>query len=272
MNQIWVCGGCKSINPLRSSRCYKCNLPRPAAGQELAAVDVPADSLAPVREAATPGSRHTTWPFAAVTIALIVASVVLRLANVVGVIALADWLEIGFKPPLDDVLHVGWFGLGWFFVALAGGLAWGVWVSRVILNLPRLGRGWAHVTPRMAIFECGLPVLNVFRTPPVMRDVTARLSSDGLPANALISAWWLTLFVSLILERPIAVVVTLFAPSLAAAIRWSVAFTVLAGVLLAVAGALAILLIAVVERNQARCARDLVATGGYAIADADAPT
>ncbi|HEY6570990.1 MAG TPA: DUF4328 domain-containing protein [Candidatus Limnocylindrales bacterium] len=257
MKQIWVCGGCKSVNQLRASRCYKCHVPRPAAGQELAAVDVPASHEDIVQRAATPGSRYTTWPFALVAIALVVVCVALRLANVIGALGMVEVLVIGLAPPTPEIERVAWLGIAWLVVGLVGALAWGIWIGRVVANLPRLGRGWPNVTPGTAVFECAIPVVNLFRAPAVMREVTARLSSDGLPPNALIFAWWAMLFITLILERPISTVVTLFSSSVEEAIRRGVVMTLISATLFSIAGALAVVLVLLVERTQAIRAREL---------------
>ncbi len=258
MPEIWVCGECKSINPLRSSRCYKCFGPRPAVGQELMAVDAPRAQRSAVDTALGVRRRHHTALFAIVTIGLIAASIAFRWVSVVRSLDLLRGLLEGTVPSQAEVIRVGSQALGYYAAGLLGTLAWGIWMGRVIANVPILGGGYPVVTPRTAILESIIPVFNLFRVPAVLRDITARLSRAAVPDNALIAPWWLFLAGSIFIERPVGSILLLFAPDLDTAYRWIVVLSLMAAVMTVFAGLLAIAIVVRIERLQLGRARDLV--------------
>jgi hypothetical protein len=263
---IWVCGTCRSVNPMRSTRCYSCRSPRPAKGQELAATAIgrvqPTAAEVAAQTRADASSLHHTLTFAAVTVVLIVASCGMRWLSTAGTLGLVPKVLAGYEPSLAEVTQPAWLGLGWLACGLVGTVAWGLWTSQVVRNVPLLGGGWPQATRSSAVVEAVIPYLNLFRAPAVLRDLTARLAVDSRRANALILPWFVMLAIAMVLERPVGAVLTTFlAPSLSAAIAWAMLFSAAASAAFVTAGLFAIALVVLVERRQQILARERRAAG-----------
>ncbi|MEO5965285.1 MAG: DUF4328 domain-containing protein [Candidatus Limnocylindrales bacterium] len=258
MTDIWVCGACKSVNPRRASRCYKCHAPRPPAGEELLAVDTPVLQRTAVETAAGARGRKHTAIFAIVTIVLIAASMSFRWVSVIRSLDMLNGILAGSVPTNDEIVRIASQALGYYAAGLLGTLAWGIWMGRVIANIPILGGGYPVVTPRTAILESVIPLFNLFRVPAVLRDITTRLSRTGAADNALIAPWWLFLAGSIFIERPIGSILLLFAPDIETAYRWVVVLSLAAAVMTIFGGILAIAIVVRIERLQLSRARDLL--------------
>jgi hypothetical protein len=188
----WVCGNCHSINQERSSRCYSCRTPRALALD----LDAPSTSrLIPknappslqAKVAAEVGATyHTSLPWA------IVFGVVVAVVSAITVVRLVDLLLIDRNGglasliELDDRAGSGLINLAWLIGWLVGSVTWGLWLRRVVANLPALGGGWPNATPRATFLESLVPVFNVWWTAAILRDALTRLSA---PAPARLGAW-----------------------------------------------------------------------------------
>lgn len=209
------------------------------------------------------GRRHHTLALALVTAALVLATMAVHVASLGWMIESLRILSGGGHPgslqPTPDVLMAAWIGLG-----LAGCLAWGIWMGQVAHNVPLLGGGYPIVTPLTAIVEAVIPVYNVYRCPPVMRELTARLADDGRPALGLITPWTLLGIAFLLLFRALRRLIVLFAVDEKTALTWALMANLAEAACLLLAGVLAIALLAHVERAQGRRARrlgEMVANG-----------
>ena len=266
MADIWVCGSCRSVNPMRSSRCYSCRGPRPEKGQEFSATEVsrkePSAAEVAARTRADASSLHHTVTFAGITAVLIIASCAMRWFSTASTLALVPKVLAGYQPSLAEVTQPAWLGLGWLACGAAGTLAWGLWTSQVVRNIPLLGGGWPQVTRVSAIVEAIVPYFNLFRAPAVMRDLTGRLAVDGRAANGLILPWFVMLAIATFLERPVGVALTMFAPGIGTAITWGMLFTAAATTAFIAAGCFALALVVLVERRQVARAQELLASAG----------
>jgi hypothetical protein len=253
MTNVWVCGDCHSVNPMRSGRCYKCRAPRPPEGEEMAAAAASAFEaepeaprvvrmLDPQRVAASgfgqppapvektrpevsksaqaainPAARQTTMPAAIVGIALLIVVLGIRLVLMRSSLAATEAILRGetSDPNADFIGPLGIF-YPLFGVIAVGGL--GFWASRVVANVPLLGGGWPRFTPGQAFLEHVIPGWNVLRTPGVYRDIQTRLSEDGDANDLLIVAWVLLNIAAIVIVRPIGSTLAGFADSVESAL------------------------------------------------------
>jgi hypothetical protein len=63
----------------------------------------------------------------------------------------------------------------WLLAAVVLTTAWAAWISRVVDNLPALGLGYAHSTPRMAFVESFLIGPTAIFAPARLREVARKL-------------------------------------------------------------------------------------------------
>lgn len=199
--QPWICGSCRSLNQPREGRCYRCRTPRelveadPETLLVAGAGSKPVDIVRPVGQFRSSGDRA----FAA-QVLIGAALAVTVVANVLGadlVARVVDGLPVqsGFSPLVVSL--IGLLGLGLGAAAL---VAWALWLSGVVANVPTLGLGWPNVTPNQAVIESIVPGVNLYRVPAVLRDVMNRLEPGGR-AEGLIAAAWLALVGGVLLPR-----------------------------------------------------------------------
>ncbi|MCI0345319.1 MAG: DUF4328 domain-containing protein [Chloroflexi bacterium] len=239
MTDIWVCGDCKSVNPMRSGRCYKCRAPRPPAGEEMAAAAASAleaepapprviKTLDPERVAASgfgqptprperirpevspsaaaainPTARLSTVPAAVLGIALLIGVLGLRLLLTRSSIASLEGLLAVGEPPPEEATLVGALGIVFPLLGVLAIAGLGFWAYRVMTNVPLLGGGWPRFTPGQAFLEHVIPGWNVLRTPGVYRDIQTRLSEDGGANDLLLVGWVLINIAAVVVVRPI---------------------------------------------------------------------
>lgn len=278
----WVCGNCRSVNRAVDQRCYSCHMPRGRALDPEAreapvrkiAVDTPPETKAAVaRELGA--EVHDTALLATSAQVIVLAVTAITLARVVVVVRFILSLRDPTLDPnaaLDELTALTvlvYVDLGAWFVGLA---AWGAWLGRVVGNIPGLGGGWPHATPRSAFLTTLIPGGNLYWTTAIMREAITALSPAGSPRLGIIAAWWLTLTPAAILllnvgpvrwlrsivEAAVIVLLTLSGDA-NALVSTIVLVELLGAVLLIVAAALAILLVQVVERLQAERRTALVA-------------
>ena len=235
MTDIWVCADCRSINPRRSDRCYKCRAPRPPEGEEMAAASLPALQTAPEppptllrsttadplpesrvltassRAAINPAARSATMPAAVAGVVLMIAVIGLRLLLARTSLDLTGDVISGEAIDESEIGLLGTLGLIYplLGVLAIGGL--GYWASRVVANIPLLGGGWPRFTPGQALIEHVIPGWNVLRTPGVYREMQVRLSPDGRSNDLLILAWVVVNIAAVVIVRPIGSTLASFA-------------------------------------------------------------
>lgn len=76
-------------------------------------------------------------------------------------------------------------------VGLALAVAFLAWLSRVVEDIPPLGAGTPHTSPRWAIVWWFVPIAFLWKPYIVVRDVWARLNITW-PATGMLAAWWST--------------------------------------------------------------------------------
>lgn len=169
---IWICSNCRSVNPLSRGRCYKCSTPIEVAAAR-------PEDLAFVHQDKAPeptGTFRSAETFAvAVTVAVVAfifatfvalwtnwTATDLRAAGEEEAAAtlLADRLPLLALAPLCGVLAL---------------LAFGMWIRRVVGNLPALGAGHSRVSPTWAFFEPLIPGFNVYAIPTRMAEAITKL-------------------------------------------------------------------------------------------------
>jgi hypothetical protein len=183
MNDVWVCAACKSINRRRDDRCYKC------AGRRDAAMPQAGPDLRVATAVANRASRgyRTSMPFALITVLLILA--VAGLGFVLAILqlqaipamrqAFVDAIATGRAPSLDawtaDQARLAVPSLVRTLLMLVAVLSFGLWLSRVRLNIPALGGGEPSWGPMKAFFYPIIPIVNIFKVPGMLQDALYRL-------------------------------------------------------------------------------------------------
>jgi hypothetical protein len=77
----------------------------------------------------------------------------------------------------------------WLVAAVVLTTGWAAWISRVVDNLPALGLGYAHSSPRMAFVESFLIGPTAVFAPARLREVARKL--DPAVGPGLVNASWL---------------------------------------------------------------------------------
>jgi hypothetical protein len=293
MTNIWVCSDCKSVNPMRSGRCYKCRAPRPPAGEEMAAASATAleaepepprviKTLDPERVAASgifqpppkertrpevsksaqaainPAARVSTVPAAVVGIALMIAVLGVRFLLTRASLSSMGAILDGGGVPEEDSLFIGTLGLIYPLLGVLAIAGLGFWAYRVMTNVPLLGGGWPRFTPAQAFFEHVIPGWNVLRTPGVYRDIQTRLSEDGDVSDGLLVGWVLTNIAAVVIVRPIGSTLSAFSGSVDDQLAFISVFNYLSIALQGLAIVLIALLVAEIESQQSARAKSLL--------------
>lgn len=295
MTNIWVCGDCKSVNPMRSGRCYKCRAPRPPAGEEMAAAAASAVEIEPepprvvkaldpervaalgilgpapkpertkpevsksAQAAINPAARVSTLPAAIVGITLMIAVLGLRFLLTRASLGSMGAILEGGGVPEEDSLFIGTLGIVYPLLGVLAIAGLGFWAYRVIVNVPLLGGGWPRFTPAQAFLEHVIPGWNVLRTPGVYRDIQTRLSEDGDTSDGLLVGWVLANIAAVVIVRPIGSTLSAFASSVEDQLAFIGVFNYLSIALQGIAILLIALLVAEIESQQTARAKALLA-------------
>ena len=203
----WICGSCRSVNEVRSQRCYKCRTPRELAQADVSQLIVAgagasdaAHAVGAAARAAVLGGYESSEARAGLAQCLLVAIGVLALlVNITGADLIGRLVGGDSATVRQDLDIFSLLALVLYVSAALTLVAWAAWLSRVVANIPKVGLGWPNVTPRAAFIENFLPGLNLFRVPAILRDVMSRLEPHGGRGNGLIVAAWLGLFGGLVL-------------------------------------------------------------------------
>ncbi|HEY8439294.1 MAG TPA: zinc finger Ran-binding domain-containing protein [Candidatus Limnocylindrales bacterium] len=196
MTDVWVCGECHSINRQRDSRCYKCGAKQAAAATGEMATHRQEQAIA-LRSVV---GYRPALPFA------IAAAVFLFGLAAVAVAGMASSLSLfSFATQQLDVLKAGgaldeasWArfessddALGIVQIAIIVPLLvfFGLWLSRVVANVPALGGGIPGITPANALIRTLIPGVNLRTVPGVIHDVLYRLDPTGGGFFMVAAAW-----------------------------------------------------------------------------------
>jgi hypothetical protein len=183
-SDFWACRACRSINTSRANRCYKCHVPRDVAGVKPTEMSVtePAPVLGPT---GTYRSSETRAVFA--TIAAVVFILGTYVALWIG------WQVGNLRAAREREAANLLFQSSQLLLVLPAVLgvlalvAYGLWISRAVANLPPLGAGYSRVSPTWAFFEPLIPGLNLYALPARAGEVIAKLggSTVGMPLIAV---------------------------------------------------------------------------------------
>lgn len=183
-SDFWACRACRSINTSRANRCYKCHVPRELAGvkpTEMSVTEAP-----PVfGPTGTYRSSETRAVFATIaTVVFILGTyVALWIGWQVGNLRAArerEAADVLFQSSQLLLLLPAVLGI----LAL---VAYGLWISRAVANLPPLGAGFSRVSPNWAFLEPLIPGLNLYALPARAGEVMSKLggSTIGMPLIAV---------------------------------------------------------------------------------------
>jgi hypothetical protein len=250
VNEVWICGDCRSVNSKGQKRCYKCHVPRQVAEISEASAAIGAASAQQARTVLATATRlgardRPTWPLALLVILLIAAATALSFVQAPAWMSNLD-IEGNFiddPARFDRMLTIS----TWMFAAFGAALlAWSLWIALVVANVPALTARWPPNSPLGAFFAAWIPIIGLKRPHSVVRGVLGILT-EGRPLPGLVAlAWW------------IAVLATYFAPTIAVLTGgpdrtlyqvMSLAFQVRL-VLLVVAAVLAVAVVLIIELEQ----------------------
>lgn len=197
MNDVWVCSTCKSINRQRDDRCYKCG------GRRDAAMAPEGPNLRVAAAVANRAARGyaSSMPYALVAAVLILAVaglgfvlVVLQLQTMPAMRqAFVDALSTGTSAPLNawtvDQARLAVPSLVRTILLLVAVLAFGLWLSRVVLNIPALGGGTPGWGPMKAFVYPLIPIVNIVKVPGMLQDALYRLDPTAGGFFLVLAAW-----------------------------------------------------------------------------------
>jgi hypothetical protein len=176
-SDIWVCGRCRSINPLSRGKCYRCNTPIEVAAakpEELSFVH----HEAPPEPTGTYQSSESRAVFVSIaTVGFILAALVALWINWSVVDLRASGEGDAARQLLADRLPVMALAPVLAVVAL---VAFGLWIRRVVENLPALGVGYSKVSPTWAFFEPLIPGFNLYAIPTRMAEAIQKLGGNAV--------------------------------------------------------------------------------------------
>jgi hypothetical protein len=199
MTDVWVCSSCKSINRLRDSRCYSCGRRQEevAAASEL----TPNVRLTEAVASRTVRGYQPSMPYAIAAGVLIVVVAALGLWLLVASLRGMDVIRDAFAqavltnntaaldPLLAEQQRLASPSALRLLLLLLAILAFGLWLSRVRLNIPALGGGTPGWGPWKAFLYPLIPIVNVVRVPVMVQDALYRLDPRGGGLGMVLLAW-----------------------------------------------------------------------------------
>jgi hypothetical protein len=199
MTDVWVCANCKSINRLRDTRCYSCGQRQ----EEVALVDehTPNVRLAEATAHRTLRGYESSAPFAIAAGLLIIVVAAMGLWLLVESLRGMDVLreafvqavvtgnEAALDPLLVEQQRLASPSSLRLLLLLLAVLAFGLWLSRVRLNIPALGGGTPGWGPWKALLYPLIPIVNLIRVPIMVQDALYRLDPRGGGLGMVFLAW-----------------------------------------------------------------------------------
>lgn len=197
MNEVWVCAACRSINRMRDDRCYKCGGRR----DEAMASEGPDVRVASAVANRAARGYASSMPFALITGALILAvaglGLVLMILQVQMIPALREVFLTALATGRSDALRA-WEvdqarlavpSLVRTILLLTAVIGFGLWLSRVVVNIPALGGGTPSWGPWKAFFYPLIPIVNIIKVPGMLQDALYRLDSTAGGMFMVLAAW-----------------------------------------------------------------------------------
>ena len=185
---IWICNVCRSINPISSTRCYRCHTPIAIAAAKPGDLTV---HQAP-REAHTDpvGTYRSTETLAAVVTVAGVAFILATFLALFTTYAVNDLRASEGRAAADALFQQRLLFLGPApVIGVLALLVYAAWIRRVIENVPALGLGFARVSPNWAFAEPLIPGFNLYAIPARIAEVIQKLGGH-LYATAVIGLAW----------------------------------------------------------------------------------
>jgi hypothetical protein len=190
---IWICGVCRSINPISSNRCYRCHTPIEVGAARPEDLTVHRE----VRDAHTEviGTFRSTETLASLVTVAAVAFILAGFLALWAVFSVNDLRVSDGRAAADQLFRER---LLWLVPApvlgVLGLVAYSAWIRGVVANLPALGLGFARVSPNWAFAEPLIPGLNLYSIPARIAEVIQKLGGH-LYATALIGLAWILFFI-----------------------------------------------------------------------------
>jgi hypothetical protein len=195
MNDIWVCGACKSINRQRDQRCYRCQQPADAA----LTTGGPGLRVETAVASRTVQAYRPTLPIAVVAGALITLVAVLGVYLVIEQASGIGAIKAALSPGLtadaaqailqSEGLRLAPLSLLRGGLTILAAIAFAIWLSLATANVPALGGGTPSRSPLKALVYPLIPILNLIKVPGMILDVLYRVDPRSGGAFTVIAAW-----------------------------------------------------------------------------------
>jgi hypothetical protein len=188
---IWICNVCRSINPLKANRCYRCHTPIQIAAAKPEDLSV---HQAP-REAHTErvGTYRSTESLAVLVTVAAVAFILAGLLALWTTYTVNDLRVTDSRAAADALFQQRiLFLIPAPVIGVLALLAYAAWIRRAVEDLPALGLGFASVSPTWAFVEPLIPGFNLYSIPARIAEVIQKLGGH-LYATALIGLAWILL-------------------------------------------------------------------------------
>ena len=202
--EFWVCAGCRSINNARAAQCYNCRTPRDLAEVDPATIE--SSGHGQVRPLDLPVFRPSRG-VAALASVLLLAIAGIEVVDTVVSSSLMLQVLAGTAATSEQLRYVATLGILAVGIAALALIGWSLWLSRAVRAMPALGLGYPATSPSMAFAENFLPVLNLLRVPPIVRDVVHRVQPTARRTGLLIFSAWIALLVGFVVPRIVVLVV-----------------------------------------------------------------
>jgi hypothetical protein len=171
-SDIWVCGRCRSINPLSRGRCYRCNTPIEIAAAKPEDLTLQHREVAPEPTGVYRSSETLAVLVSIAAVAFILATLVALWINWSATDLRANGEAEAASDLLRDRLPIIAIAPITGVLAL---VAYGLWIRRVVENLPALGTGYSRVSPTWAFFEPLIPGFNLYALPTRIAEAIEKL-------------------------------------------------------------------------------------------------
>jgi hypothetical protein len=257
MNHPWACSQCRSLNPPKADRCYKCRTPKDIGSSD--PTDLP--TIGPAATVAPTGRYRSSW------IRALLASFSIFALAVVGILSTV-FTTVFYKPIILDgnvavaaaaVSTASLLSIARLVLVVASLVTFAAWISRVIENIPPLTGKYPQATPRSTIVEVLIPFFNFFRIPAILREALRLLDPRG-NGDALVAAAILPLILGLLGDWPGGIVAGLVigftANSMEQALTLVLAYSQVLTALVAIGSIMLIVVIIRVERQSAARSQD----------------
>lgn len=187
-SEYWACSVCRSMNPLKSGRCYSCHTPREVGGVKPGEIPVTGALPPPVIPTTVHGTEGRAVAVTITTAFFIVSTAV----SLWLLWTISDLRAAGEGTSADQLLarRAPIFILS-LLLGVAALVCYGAWISRVVENLPALGVGYSRVSPTMAFIEPLIPGVNLYSLPARAGEVVTKLEGNGRGTLLIGLAWLL---------------------------------------------------------------------------------